>query len=261
MKTITTYLTLAVCLIIVSCNKLTDFSPYDANISKRNLNEENILRIQNEVQKTDSITFIAISDTHANYSDLKAAVSKINELGGTDFVVVCGDLTNYGLSKEFQDYYDYISRLNEPFVTLIGNHDYLSNGKLIYTKMFGPTNFTFDIGKYRFVLFDDIVWENNNSEPDFSWLSSSFVQKDSSTNIVLMHIPLWANELGPDYGNKLKSILEENSVSYTISGHEHNFKTVDLSGHSYLVLPEIAKRSFAKITLIKNIATLEMINF
>lgn len=261
MKTITTYLTLAVCLIIVSCNKLTDFSPYDANISKRNLNEENILRIQNEVQKTDSITFIAISDTHANYSDLKAAVSKINGLGGTDFVVVCGDLTNYGLSKEFQDYYDYISRLNEPFVTLIGNHDYLSNGKLIYTKMFGPTNFTFDIGKYRFVLFDDIVWENNNSEPDFSWLSDNLIKEGPATNIVLMHIPLWANELGPDYGNKLKSILEENIVSYTISGHEHNFKTVDLSGRSYLVLPEIAKRSFAKITLIKNIATLEMINF
>ncbi len=151
MKTIYNGMIVLVLLVLCSCSKLTQYSPYDANTEHSNVNSQNIAKILSKQQPGDSLVFIAISDTHTDYSDLRAAVTTINEMEGISFVLVCGDITDWGLFNEFDDYYHLISRLNIPFITQIGNHDYLSNGKLIFNKMFGPTNFYFDIGNYRWL--------------------------------------------------------------------------------------------------------------
>jgi 3',5'-cyclic-AMP phosphodiesterase len=244
---------------LVSCDEMTDFSPYDANTSYRNLNATNILKNENVTQIADSLTFIAISDSHSSYSDLRAVVNSINKMERVSFVVVCGDVTNLGLCKEYEDYYNIIRKLNIPFITLIGNHDYLSNGKLIYNKMFGPTNFYFETGNYRMIMFDDIVWENGNYEPDFNWLQEAL--NTPTANILFMHIPLWDAQLENGFGDKLKAIIENNDVIISISGHEHGYKTKSLNNKQYLVLPDLGSRTMAKISLVKKTMAVEMINF
>lgn len=261
MKTLWRVLAGSALFLNCSCDKLTDYSPYDANTEHSNLNALNIAEIQNTYQSSDSVVFVAISDTHTNYSDLRAAVTAINQMQGISFAVVCGDVTNLGLYKEFDDYYHLISRLAIPAVTLIGNHDYLSNGKLIFTKMFGPTNFYFDIGDFRFVAFDNVVWENGNRAPDFDWLQETLAVPDGITSIACYHINPGDFQLGNGHSDELRKIIETNPVSLSIFGHGHSYKTEEINNRTYLMLPEISKRSMARISLSGQAAAVKMINF
>lgn len=261
MKTFWRVLSEIALLLTCSCNKLTDYSPYDANTKHSDLNALNIAKIQNIRQPVDSVAFIAISDTHTNYSDLRAAVTAINQMPAISFVVVCGDVTNLGLCKEFDDYHHLISRLTVPVVTLIGNHDYLSNGKLIFTKMFGPTNFYFDIGDFRFVAFDNVVWENGNCAPDFKWFQKALAVPDGTTSISCYHINPGDCQLQNGYTDALRKIIETNPVSLSIFGHGHSCKSEEINNRTYLMLPDISKRSMARVTLSGQAATVKMINF
>ncbi|OFX62156.1 MAG: hypothetical protein A2066_02880 [Bacteroidetes bacterium GWB2_41_8] len=261
MKPISHGLIALVLLAFCSCDKLTHFSPYDANTEHSNVNAINISEIASMKLPDDSITFIAISDTHTAYSDLRAAVTTINQMEGISFVVVCGDVTNLGLFNEFDDYYHLVNRLNIPFVTLIGNHDYLSNGKSIYTKMFGPTNFHFDIGNYRMVVFDNIVWENGNREPDFNWFQQTLEVPEGMTSIACFHIHPKDSQLENGYADKMREIIEKNPVALSIFGHGHDYWEEEVNNRRYLMVPDVAMRNMARITLVNKAATIEILNF
>jgi len=261
MRLINNLLILALCLAFASCDEMTEFSPYDANTSQRNQNAENISKIQEELQNSDSLVFIAISDTHSDYSDLRAAVKAINEMEGISFVVVCGDITDWGLSKEFEDYFGLINRLNIPSVTMIGNHDYLSNGKLIFNKLFGPTNFSFDVGNYRMVMFDNVVWENGNQEPDFDWFKEKLDTPEGMTSIACFHIHPWDPQLDNGYADRMREIIENKPVTLSLFGHGHGYKTEEVNNRKYLMVPDISMRNLTKITLANKAAKFQLINY
>lgn len=248
-------------LAIGSCNKLTHYSPYDANTEHSNVNAINISKITGMQWFGDSITFIVLSDTHTAYSDLRAAVATINQMEEISFVVVCGDVTNLGLYKEFDDYYHLIRRLNIPFVTLIGNHDYLSNGKLIFNKMFGPTNFYFDIGNYRMAVFDNIVWENGNREPDFDWFRQTLTTPEGMTSLACYHISPWDSQLENGYTDKMKEIIESSPVILNIFGHGHDYREEEINNRRYLMVPDITMRSMVKICLKNKTATYKILKY
>lgn len=261
MRFIKNLLILGICMASASCDEMTDFSPYDASTSQRNQNAENISKIQEEHQNTDSLSFIAISDTHSDYSDLRAAVNAINAMEEISFVVVCGDITDWGLSKEFEDYFGLIKRLNIPSVTMIGNHDYLSNGKLIYNKMFGPTNFYFDVGNYRMVMFDNVVWENGNRQPDFDWFSETLTTPEGMTSVACYHIHPFDPQLENGYADKMKEIIETNQVILSIFGHGHDYWEKNINNRRYLMVPDISMRNLTKITLANKAATVQILNY
>lgn len=248
-------------LLLASCDRLVDYSPFDANTPYREVNAHNMKRIMEMQLPDDSITFIAISDTHTKYADLRAAVTTINQMQGISFVMVCGDITDWGLNNEFDDYYHLVSRLNIPFLTLIGNHDYLANGKTIFRKMFGPTNFYFDAGNYRIVAFDNIVWENMNRAPDFDWFEKALAGSDEKTIIACYHISPWDSQMENGYGHRMKQIIGENQVAVSLFGHGHKYRVEEINNRRYVMLPDITKRKLAKITLADQTAAIEMIGF
>lgn len=248
-------------LLLGSCKKLIDFSPFDAVTPDREVNGKNIARITSQELPSDTITFIAISDPHTNYAQLRDAVGTINQMKNISFVMVCGDVTDWGLHNEYDDYYHLASRLNIPFVTLIGNHDYLANGKTIFRKMFGPTNFYFEIGNFRMVVFDNIVWENGNRTPDFNWLEQALTTAQDKTILCCYHIFPWDQQMEKGYGNTMKQMMEEHPVALSIFGHGHNYREEIINNRRYMMLPDITKRQLAKVTLVNSMAYVEMINF
>ena len=252
---------LVIWIAISSCNEMIAYSPYDANTVHDNVNATNIAEILDKQQSDDSLVFIAISDTHTEYSDLRSAVTTINEMEGISFVMVCGDITDWGLFNEFDDYYHLIRRLNIPFVTLMGNHDYLSNGKTIFNKMFGPTNFYFDIRNYRMVVFDNVVWENGNQEPDFNWFQQMLDVPEGMTSIVCYHIHRFDPQLENGYADKMLGIIEKYPVSLSIFGHGHDYWEEEVNNRQYLMVPDITMRNIAKITLANKTATVQILNF
>ena len=264
MKRHFTLITLLAVLVFQSCEELIEYSPYDVRVRVTNVNADNIRMIKAGVEissRSDTFTFAVISDPHTFYADLADAVSSINANRNILFTVVTGDVTDAGLFKEFDWEYYQASRLKNPFLTIIGNHDYLSNGKKIFQKMYGVSNFNFEFKGTKMVFFDDIVWENGNNRPNFEWLSE---QLDSAANynhqLVFAHIPPGNDQLEGEYDGTFRKGLKDR-ISLMFCGHNHNYEDNQMDGFRYIVVGSVSKRCYSLVTVTADTVVTKRINF
>lgn len=210
-----------------SCD-LFEYSSYDApelderekNLTKKNLDLIGKINITSK----DTFCFAIIADSHIEYSYLEKAINQINNDNKISFLMHLGDITDGGIIKEFHWANHIIARLNIPYLVLIGNHDYLSNGKKNYNQMFGESSFTFEFNNTKFVCFDDIIWENNNRYPDFNWLENNLSNTDQYNHVfVFSHIPPVSDQFDDFCREKFTKIVTENNVNCTFHGHVHNY--------------------------------------
>jgi len=242
-----------------SCDDLFQYSPYDADVSEYNVNEKNIRKIV-PVSADDTLWFVTFSDTHHWYDALYDATQKINSLKNISFVVVCGDVTDAGLAKEFEWYNQVMKNLNVPYITIIGNHDYRSNGSVVYKKMFGPSNFTFDISPYHFICFDDVVWENDNTLPDFEWLNSNLLTTTTPIQVVLAHLPPWSKDLDLSVTELEQIITNKPDHILIVHGHEHKYYH-ELFPVEHVVMGCLDDRNIYLIGLCDTSYTMKRLNF
>lgn len=259
MKSIFGILSIFIIVGLYSCEDLIQYSPYDANVSETNLNARNIDRIPPH-KPSDTVWFIALADVHAWYDELYDATQKINQLKKISFVVVCGDITDAGLIKEFEWYNRVMENLEVPYITIIGNHDYRSNGSVVYKKMFGPTNFTFNIGNYHFIGFDDVVWENNNTMPDFRWLNVNLLDTSSLIEVVFTHIPPWTDQLALCIAEANQTITRKPNHAIVIHGHEHNYDYQQIEAH-HIVVGAVNRRKMVLVGLYDSVFVSRCIKF
>jgi predicted phosphodiesterase len=243
-----------------SCREWIEYSPYDVDIQREYQNKENTEQIaSNLLKEGDTLKFAVISDSHNWYDELHEAVNSINKQKDIQFVICLGDITNWGNTQEFEWYYDQIKRLKYPLITAIGNHDYLGNGEKIFTRMFGETNYSFNVNSYKFIVFDDIVWEHNNQRPDFEWLDQQM--KGETHNILLSHIPLWSNQLEGSNSQKYDSVLQNNSLILALHGHDHINKDTIRNGIHHELIGSMLLRKYAIISLYGKSYTIKRISF
>ncbi|PZX15311.1 calcineurin-like phosphoesterase family protein [Breznakibacter xylanolyticus] len=165
-----------------------------------------------------------IGDSHTYYDDFEDQVAAINRMDSIDFVIHMGDLTLSGINREFQWYGRIIDNLSLPVITLIGNHDCLSNGELVYREMFGPFNFSLVYNNCQLVFFDDNIWERNVKDPDFQWLHNELQNgKGVSHQLVFAHIHPWDGQFSVGNTYLYNQIMESNNVTASIHGHAHKF--------------------------------------
>lgn len=211
-----------------SCNDIIEYSPYQAGVKlpARELNVAAIDSIQTASKEEFApYTIGLISDSHTWYDQFEKQIDYLNQHKNVDFVVHLGDLTLSGIYREFIWYHKISSNLTHPLITVIGNHDYLSNGEIMYQEMFGPLNFTLVYNNCLFVFMDDIVWEKNVEDPDFDWLES--VLKDSEKykyRFVLSHIPPWSEDFSIGNQYYFEMLLNKYKVDLSIHGHSHHYQ-------------------------------------
>ena len=88
----------AACALLVSCNAF-DVHPYDGKIDGEvGINARNIAKISVGLAGRSEIRFAVISDTQRWFDELEDEVESINRRGDIDFVLHCGDLTDYGIT-------------------------------------------------------------------------------------------------------------------------------------------------------------------
>lgn len=132
--------TLFLCL-TVSCD-LIEVHPYDGKIDGgKNINARNIEKIESNTSGKKQIRFAVISDTQRWYDETEDEVAHINLRNDLDFVMHCGDLTDFGVTKEFEWQQRILNKLRVPYVVILGNHDCIGSGKDVYRVMFGEENF------------------------------------------------------------------------------------------------------------------------
>ena len=121
-------LTLMLVALLTGC-QLLESHPYDVDIDgETSLTYKNIDLIETNTAGRTSLRFAMISDTQGWFDDTVDAVEAINSLG-VDFTLHGGDLSDYGMAKEFMHQRDILNGLNSPYVCVIGNHDCLATGK------------------------------------------------------------------------------------------------------------------------------------
>ncbi len=216
---------LSLALLLSGCNDLFEVSPYDVEvpadlIDTGSANDARVITLVDQHQGPLTIGFI--SDPHFYYDRLRAEVARMEADPEIRFIVVTGDLTDQGLDREFEWFVRGMEETGKPWLTTIGNHDHLSNGRQVYERMLGARNRYLDAGPYRFVIFDDVVYESD-VPVDTTWLSTVVSGAVDRQVIVLTHIPTWTDQLEGPLGQGIHAILARNNVKLVLHGHLHYF--------------------------------------
>ena len=251
------YLIFIALITFISCEKIFEFSPYQANVGDKykNTTTKNLDKIkQIEINDTAIFKFALIADNHYYYNNFRDAIDDINKNSEIIFVLHEGDITDQGLLKEYEIFYHIMGNLKIPYLTVIGNHDYKSNGGKIYKEMFGEYNYSFVFNKCKFIMFDDIVWESDK-ELDFSWLESE-LQNDISYNhvFVISHIPPFTDQFDSKMEKRFKDLIFQNNVKLSIHGHNHGYYYNEYYNNDveYLIVPCPKVRQYCIITVFQD---------
>ena len=214
-------------LLLTACD-LIDYHPYDTRVSgPHDLNRRNIERIERNLAGRDSVRFAVMSDTQRWYDETNDCVRAINRRGDVDFVVHCGDVSDFGVSREFELQRDIFEKLDMPYVVLLGNHDCLGTGADTFRYVFGDPNFSFNAGNVHFVCLNTNAFEYDYSTavPDFTFIRTDrdSLPPTATRTVVAMH----AQPMSDQFNNNVADVFEQElrkypSLQFCICGHEHH---------------------------------------
>lgn len=254
--------------VIYGCD-LIEYHPYDVRIDgPRDINARNIKRIESACSGKDTIRFAVISDTQRWYDETQKAVGSINKRGDIDFVIHCGDLADFGMTKEFLWMRDILEGLTMPYVCLIGNHDCLATGENTFEIVFGHPNFSFLAGDNYFMCLNTNAFEYDYSVaiPDFNFIRS---ERDSlPANIAHTVVAMHAKPLTEQFNNNVAILFQEElrkfpDLRFCICGHDHNYTKEDIfdDGIIYYECGAARNRAYLVFTLHNNTYDYEKVDY
>jgi len=179
---------------------------------------------------TNNFRFVLVSDTHVGSetgeADLRAAVRDINTLTNVQFVLLSGDVTEYGSRAFLQLAKEILGGLKIPLHIVPGNHDmkWSESGATDFSTLFGDERFNFEFGGYRFLgmhqgplmKMGDGFW----SPQDVRWLKESLAQLTDTQQPVIFvtHYPL--ND-GIANWFEVLDLLKKYNTQLVLCGHGH----------------------------------------
>lgn len=252
----------------VGCDVI-DYHPYDSKIEgDTDINSKAIRHIERACAGKKVVRFAVLSDTQRWYDETYDAVRSINKQRDIDFVIHCGDLTDFGATKEFEWMHRELKKLQPPYVALIGNHDCLGTGEDVFKKMYGPPNFSFNVGSYHVVCLNTNAFEYDYSVaiPDFSYIERDRenIPDTIRHTIVTMHAPPFSEQFNNNVAEVFhKNILLYPGLSFCIHGHTHHMNESQLFGDDivYYECASAKKRTYRVFTLTEDSHSYEVIYF
>lgn len=205
-----------------------------------------------------------LADIHIYYDELAAAVSRLNADTSIDFVVVAGDVTQYGYAGEYRMLSGFLSRLNVPVIVGIGNHDGQAGGTDLYERIYGPTDFAFAWRGYDFIFFDDNARRDPRSLADWGWLEKALAEAGDSLRVIpICHAPPYSDQLDSSQSRRLVDLYARNHAVIVIGAHIHDFHYEEPYGDGvpYLIADDIGDRNYVVVTLEDGRAEVERVFF
>lgn len=187
----------------------------------------------------ESFTFVHLSDTHITGSgnfvnNLTAIAGELNSMNPKPaFVVMTGDETETGLTRDWERYRETLSAFTMPVYSVAGNHE----TKWSHWGSFGLRKFlnqearySFSHGGVHFVGMDSTVWLQHHGlidKSELAWLRNDLDKAGRNTPSVLFyhHCPGFI----PNEPELLRAIRPYN-VRLILVGHGHTFKTWKRNG-------------------------------
>jgi Icc protein len=206
---------------------------------------------------------IAVSaDTQRAYRECEVFVDHINSRNDIDFVVLNGDVSDFGLLAEFRAVEKIYSGLNVPFITIIGNHDQLANGYDVYTRMFGPANFTFNHASVKFVCFDSNSREHkfNGEAPDMVWLADHLKLEPGVNHLIaISHVSSTDFDFDSNVAGQYEDLMNDTpGVLASIHAHQHSAHIIysrNGRGIPFIITSAILNRAYTQIDISNDTLT------
>lgn len=174
--------------------------------------------------------FAQVTDTHVGgqtgADDLRRTVADLNQQKGIDFVILSGDVTEFGSDEELALAKQILDSLKLPLYIVPGNHDsnWSESGANSFRKVFGGETFFFEHKGYQFIGTtsgpnmrmspgqiprENLVWVDSvfeaNADPSKPLISVNHYPLDSSLNN-------WF---------ELTDRLQQRNVQLALCGHGH----------------------------------------
>ena len=199
-----------------------------------------------------SFKFAHVSDTHIgshnSEEDLSRTVHNINADSSLKFVIISGDITDFGTDSAFQLAKNILDSLNKPWHIIPGNHDanWSESGTNSFKKIFGSETFKFEYGGYLFL--GTVCGPNMRMSPgqvsreNIVWLDSTLKNlKDKNIPIIFVnHYPL---DSSLNNWFDIMDLLKTRNTQLILCGHGHANHQFNFEG-----IPGIMGRSNLRAT-------------
>jgi Icc-related predicted phosphoesterase len=239
-----------------SCKEAFEFSPnqvFDDN-SAVNLNAISLEKLYS-APSDDTITIAFVGDSQRFYDELDLFIDTVNSYRSVDFILLAGDISDFGLLAEFELIAERLAKLEKPFIGVVGNHDVLAKGDEVFERMFGPLNFSFIYNDVKFIV------HNTNSKefeqglvPDLAWLGGQLTKTDSAKYaITVSHVPPFSEDFDKDLEPGYAALLQEAPhlvVSLHGHIHEHRDGYPYNDGVRYITSHSFDQQSFVLLKIV-----------
>ncbi len=222
-----------------------------------------------------------ISDTHITSAgkkaygvaptieNLKVCIKNINQLiPRPDLVLLTGDITNSSLTKEFEQAFLLLNKLDMPYFVIPGNHDDRIKLKTTFGKHCAsastPENFiqyVVDDYDIRLIAMDSTIPKEAGGElcqSRLDWLDEQLAKNTTKPTIIFMHHPpvkvgvIEADIDGFIGAKKLGKIIEKyNNIEQIICGHVHLQTHTRCHGTIVTTAPSVSMELVLDLTLKK----------
>ncbi len=252
----------------VSCNSF-EFSPnqaFDRN-TPRDLNAANLEKLL--ARAIDDTVIIAfVGDSQRFMDELDRFVSHVNKNPNVDFVVLAGDISDFGLLAEYEWVYDRLKRLNAPFFGVIGNHDVIANGENVFMRMFGPLDYSFVYDSIKFVMHNTNGREYPLKEiPNLQWLEEQLggdPEDGVKYYVGISHVPPTDDDFKQDLVVPYARMLST-TPGFLLSLHAHVHDHTDgypfNDGIRYITSFSFDQRSYLLLKIVDGIVVKEIVNY
>lgn len=196
--------------------------------------------------QSGKITFVHLSDTHVGgitgEEDLRRTVADINSNPMIQFVIISGDVTEFGSDDEISLAKQILDSLNKPWYIIPGNHDsnWSESGSNTFKRVFGNETFSFKVNDYLFLGTHS--GPNMRMSPgqipreNIVWLDSVLQKTSKETPIIFVnHYPM-DSSLNNWY--EAIDLLKLKNIQLILHGHGHNNRLFNYEG-----IPGIMGRS------------------
>ncbi len=153
---------------------------------------------------------------------------RVNNESGA-FIIDGGDLVYSGDIDQWVDLMK-AWKWNKPVFVASGNHEYQGDGVDIYTHLFGPTNYAFSLGHYRYIFANDVEDNYNLPSRTIAWMKRQFelAKEHGQRPVLVMHVPPidprpnGHHSLGEESAKQVLELMKEYNA-FGIFSHIHMY--------------------------------------
>ncbi len=200
----------------------------------RQWNQENLGKIRGLA--AEPLNFVVLGDNRDNPEVFGQVLRQADQDPGLSFAIHLGDMVKTADLDLYRLFFDVVRQnYHKPLMTVIGNHELYGEGGwerglAYYRDIFGPDNYSFQVGGSYFIAVDNAAKEVMTPE-QLQWLESELQKSQAyKTRMVFMHIPLFdpsgspkPHSLPKEAASRLLALFKKYKVSHIFAAHLHGY--------------------------------------